>query len=102
MHSGSKWLFRRQLSLVSLIKVFLDPVVSIATLAVVAAYFGETFGGPYLILSLVVFSLTFPGNWAEASIKALWNGIVVPWLTVAAIMFFFGIYCGEARVHDRG
>jgi putative colanic acid biosynthesis UDP-glucose lipid carrier transferase len=94
MQSGSKWLFRRQLSLVSLIKVFLDPVVSIATLAAVASYYGETFGGPYLILSLVVFSLTFPGNWAEATIKALWNGIIVPWLTVAAIMFFFGYATG--------
>lgn len=94
MHSGSKWLFRRQLSLVSLIKVFLDPVVSIATLAAVATYYGEHFGGAYLILSLVVFSLTFPGNWAEATIKALWNAIIVPWLTVAAIMFFFGYATG--------
>jgi len=94
MQTSRQWLFRRQLSLVSLIKMFLDPVVEIATLAGVASYFGEAFQGPYLVLALVVFSLTFPGNLPEATIKSLWQDIIGPWFTVVAILFFFGYATG--------
>ena len=85
MQTSRQWLFRRQLSLVSLIKMFLDPMVAIATLAATARYFGEPFQGPYLVLALVVFSLTFPGHWPEATIKSLWQDIIGPWFTVVAI-----------------
>ena len=94
MQTSRQWLFRRQLSLVSLIKMFLDPMVAIATLAATARYFGESFQGPYLVLALVVFSLTFPGHWPEATIKSLWQDIIGPWFTVVAILFFFGYATG--------
>ena len=94
MQTSRQWLFRRQLSLVSLIKMFLDPVVAIAALAGVAMYYGEAFQGPYLVLALVVFSLTFPGNWPEATIKSLWQDIIGPWFTVVAILFFFAYATG--------
>ncbi len=94
MQTSRQWLFRRQLSLVSLIKMFLDPAVAIAALAGVASYFGEAFQGPYLVLALVVFSLTFPGNLPEATIKSLWQDIIGPWFTVVAILFFFGYATG--------
>jgi putative colanic acid biosynthesis UDP-glucose lipid carrier transferase len=102
MHTGRLRLFRRQLSLVSLIKLFLDPITAIGVLAASAAYFEEPFQGQYLVLALVVFSLTFPGNWPEATIKDLWRGIVGPWLTVVAILFFFGYASGYLDVFPQG
>lgn len=94
MQAGRQRLFRRQLSLVSLIKMFLDPAIAIGTLAAAVLFFGEPFRGAYLVLALVVFSLTFPGNWPEATIKALWQGIVAPWFSVVAILFFVGYAIG--------
>src|SRR5689334_21241098 len=39
-----------------------DPLASIGTLLLSTALFEVRFQGPYLILALLVFSLTFPGS----------------------------------------
>ena len=57
-----------QLTPAGLVRIALDPVIALAVLAAALRYFGEPFGGHYLILMVLVFSLTFPGS-APARIR---------------------------------
>ncbi len=91
-------LFRRQLSLASLLKLLLDPVVAIGMLLLVATAYEEEFIGPYLVLTLILFSLTFPGRWAEPNLKSFGNVILMPWLITVAILFLLGFATGYIAV----
>lgn len=91
-------LFRRQMSLAALFKLLLDPVVAISMLALVATVFEEEFRGPYLVLALILFSLTFPGRWAEPNLKSFGNEILMPWLITVAILFLLGFATGYIGV----
>ncbi len=91
-------LFRRQLSLASLLKLLLDPIVAIGMLLLVATVFSEEFIGPYLVLALILFSLTFPGRWAEPNLKSFGNEILMPWLITVAILFLLGFATGYITV----
>lgn len=93
-----QWLFRRQLSLASLTKLLLDPLVSIAALAGVALLNGEGFGREYQLLSLIVFSLTFPGGWPEPTFRAFFYDISLPWFSVAGMLLLFGYLTGYADI----
>lgn len=82
---------RRQLSVPAILRVSLDAIIAVGSLLAVAAYFGEEFKGPYLILSLIVFSLTFPGAMYSADrVSALARDVFLNWLVVAAILLLFG------------
>ena len=50
------------LAIAHLVRMLLEAVVAIGALAGCAFLFHVPFGGPYLILSLLLFSLTFPGH----------------------------------------
>lgn len=89
-----KSLFKRQLSLVALLKLILDPAVAIGTLMLVVKIYGEEFSSPYFVLSLILFSLSFPGRWAEPNLKSFGNEIVMPWLITVAILFLLGFATG--------
>ena len=87
-------LFRKQLSLVSLIKLLLDPVVAIFMLLAIVSGHGEDFNGPYLVFALILFSLTFPGRWPEPNLKSFGNEILVPWMITVGILFLLGFATG--------
>ena len=91
-------LFRRQLSLASLLKLLLDPVIAVGMLLLVATAFEEEFIGPYLVLALILFSLTFPGRWAEPNLKSFGSAILMPWLITVAILFLLGFATGYIAV----
>ena len=55
-------LLRTRLTLVSLLGILLEPALLLGSLAAVAAYHEEAFSAPYVILALIVFSLSFPGT----------------------------------------
>ncbi|MFZ5574190.1 MAG: undecaprenyl-phosphate glucose phosphotransferase [Pseudomonadota bacterium] len=90
MTQHTQWLFRQQLSVVSLTKILLDPVVAVGVLIGCAVWFGEAFRGPYPILALIVFTLTFPGKWPEVTLRAFWNEEVIPWFFLAGLILLFG------------
>jgi putative colanic acid biosynthesis UDP-glucose lipid carrier transferase len=84
-------LLRSQLTSASLLRITLDPVLIILTLFVVTSVLGEEFQGPYLILMLLVFSLTFPGNPPVATSNgALIREVLVSWSVIAAILVLLG------------
>ena len=84
-------LLKSRLSVLNLIRFLLEPVVIITTLVAVVIAQGEAFDGPFFILSLLVFSLTFPGNWyVHAGWFKFLRGVVLGWLVIVAILLFVG------------
>ncbi|MDA8260824.1 MAG: undecaprenyl-phosphate glucose phosphotransferase [Betaproteobacteria bacterium] len=70
-------------------KTLLDPFVAVLVLIGCALYFGEPFRGPYPILALIVFTLTFPGKWPEVTLRAFWNEVVIPWFFLSGLILLF-------------
>jgi len=94
MTNHNQWLFRQQLSVVSLTKILLDPFVAVLVLIGCTMVFGEPFRGPYPILALIVFTLTFPGKWPEVTLHAFWNETVIPWFFLSGLILLFGYSSG--------
>jgi putative colanic acid biosynthesis UDP-glucose lipid carrier transferase len=67
-----------------------EPVVVVGTLLLVASAFDETIDQLYLMLSLMAFSLTFPGRWPEGRYLKMVNQIVVSWGVTFGMMVIFG------------
>lgn len=84
----------QHLSVVSLTKVLLDPLVAVLVLFACMAYFGERFEGPYPLLALIVFALTFPGKWPGVDLRAFWHEAVIPWFFFAGLLLLFGYASG--------
>ncbi len=90
-HSSSRHLLDHQLAPAALVQAALDPVVTIGVLLISALAFGEAFEGPYLILALIVFSLTFPGSSPRGtSIRALAGDVLTGWLVIVALLLLIG------------
>ena len=94
MTNHNQWLFRQQLSVVSLTKILLDPFVAVLVLIGCTYYFDESFRGPYPILALIVFTLTFPGKWPELTLRAFWGEVVMPWFFLSGLILLFGYSTG--------
>ncbi len=87
--------FRRQLSGAAVLRISLDSIIAISALLTIAAIYHERFQGPYIILALIVFSLTFPGTMlAPGSLFGLAREILINWVVVLGILFFFGYASG--------
>jgi putative colanic acid biosynthesis UDP-glucose lipid carrier transferase len=81
----------------ALLQAAVDPAVAIGMLAVTTAVFGGRFDGPCLILSLLVFAMTFPGSLARerydggaAGAGDLMLDVLAGWLAVVALLLFLG------------
>ncbi|MDP1864081.1 MAG: undecaprenyl-phosphate glucose phosphotransferase [Thiobacillus sp.] len=94
MTNPNQWLFRQQLSVVSLTKILLDPFVAVAVLIGCTLYFDEPFRGPYPLLALIVFTLTFPGKWPEVTLRSFWNEVGMSWFFLSGLILLFGYSTG--------
>ncbi len=80
----------------ALVRAALDPAVAAGTLAACAAFFGRGFDGPCLILSLLVFAMTFPGSFVRADSAAsprpgaLAVDVVTGWIPVICLLALLG------------
>jgi putative colanic acid biosynthesis UDP-glucose lipid carrier transferase len=83
--------FRKPLTPAMAVKMLLDPTLIIASLFSIASYYGETIDRNYVLLSMVIFALTFPGTWAKrASIVSEAMHILASWPMLVGILLFFG------------
>ena len=90
---------RSGISFSSTIETFLDPAVAVATLFLVALAHGEPPDAPYVIVALIVFSLTFPGTlFLHDRFRRMVRKTVVNWLIVASILMVFGQASGYVDV----
>src|SRR5207302_11430525 len=75
----------------ALVRVALDPVVAIGALVISVFAFGEVFESSYLILALLVFSLTFPGSAPEGtSIRGLAGDVLANWTVIVVLLLVLG------------
>jgi putative colanic acid biosynthesis UDP-glucose lipid carrier transferase len=80
-----------RLSLTSLIGMLLDPVLLVGSLVAVMIYYGERFSAPYLILSAIVFLLTFPGkSQLGATLGEMYRDLLLGWALLFVVLMFFG------------
>lgn len=93
---------RRQLSAAGILRISLDALIAVGALLATALWFEHGVDGPYLVLALIVFSLTFPGTAHNAhSLGALLRDVILNWLVVVAVLFFFGYVSGYLWVFPQ-
>src|SRR5258706_150379 len=79
------------LGLAALVRMLVEPVVAIGTLAASALALGVPFEGPYVILALLVFSLTFPGRAPRGtSVRAIARDVLGGWMLVVFLLLMLG------------
>lgn len=88
-------LFRGQLSFLSVTRLLLDPLVAVGALVAVTVAHGELFRGKYMVLALIVFSLTFPGRLdLSGGPVTITRDIVLRWIPIVVLLLMFG-YAAE-------
>jgi putative colanic acid biosynthesis UDP-glucose lipid carrier transferase len=93
--NAAPMVLRRQLSASAIFRISLDALIAVGLLLAVAHYYDEPFQGKYLILALIVFSLTFPGAiYSSGSLFGLARDVVLNWAIVLIILLFFGYASG--------
>ena len=87
--------FSKSLSHHMLIKILIDPVLMVATLFCLAIYFENRLPSEYVVLSILLFALSFPGSWMDSkSIKAeIWSTLE-QWLLILGVLLIFGYTTG--------
>jgi len=78
-------------NLAALAEVLLDPVAIVGSLWFVAYNFDSGLTPQYLVLSVMLFALTYPGEpRLELSVKSVLFDIVVRWGVLFVLLIFFG------------
>ena len=87
--------FSKSLTPHMLIKILIDPVVMVVTLFCLAIYIENRLPSEYVVLSIMLFALSFPGSWIDSkSIKTeIWNTLE-QWLLILGILLIFGYTTG--------
>ncbi len=86
---------------IEFLESFLDPLMLIGSLWGLVLYFEVELSNPYLILGLVVFSMTFPGpSYLRASpLRLVWR-VISGWTIIAALLALFGYAAHLLRDFD--
>ena len=83
--------FSKSISLTQTIKILVDPVLIICTLFFFVMIFEGRLSSHYIVLSIMVFALSFPGSWANAkSIYKDMASTISQWFLIVGILLFFG------------
>lgn len=87
--------FSRSLSLHMLIKILIDPVLMITTLFFLAFYYEDRLQSQYVVLSILLFALSFPGTWTNPkSLKSDVYNTISQWFIIAGLLLLFGHVTG--------
>ncbi|MBK9439973.1 MAG: undecaprenyl-phosphate glucose phosphotransferase [Comamonadaceae bacterium] len=85
-------------NLLSVFEVGLEPVTLVASLWATAIFLDHGLSGAYLILSVIVFSVTFPGT---PRLNTHWFMMMLnvfgSWLLTGGLLLFTGIFTGYLR-----
>lgn len=102
MKSSQELVYSKELTIQSLIKMLADPVLMIASMVVLAIYFGETIDERYYLISMLIFAISFPGTWyKQTSIWQQFMGIMMDWLFIVAVILFFGYSTSYLDIFPR-
>jgi putative colanic acid biosysnthesis UDP-glucose lipid carrier transferase len=79
------------LAVATLVRMLLESVVAVGCLAGCVVAFGEPFAGSYVILALLVFSLTFPGHAPRGtSPAAIAREVLGGWILIVGLLLMLG------------
>jgi putative colanic acid biosynthesis UDP-glucose lipid carrier transferase len=79
------------LAVAALVRMLLESLVAVGCLAGCAVAFGEPFAGSYIILALLVFSLTFPGHAPRGtSPAAIARDVLTGWMLIVGLLLMLG------------
>ena len=79
------------LTLAGFVRILLEPAVAMGTLAAAAAWYDVTTTASYLILGLLVFSLTFPGRAPRSSSPGgIARDVLSDWILMVALLLLLG------------
>lgn len=79
------------LAVAALVRMLLESLVAVGCLAGCAVAFGEPFAGSYMILALLVFSLTFPGHAPRGtSPAAIARDVLTGWILIVGLLLMLG------------
>ena len=88
--------------LLNMLEFSIDPLVLALSLWALALWFDGNLAPRYVILSLIVFSLTFPG--ATHLTQSPWSvlrHVVLGWLAISGLLFLFLYASGYLQYFDR-
>jgi putative colanic acid biosynthesis UDP-glucose lipid carrier transferase len=89
-------------NLLLLAAALVDPIALIFSLWLVAYYTQGTLTPEYLILSLMIFSLTLPGTVRiQMPIWKLASSIIFSWIIIFALLITFGYASGYIKMFER-
>ena len=89
-------------NLLSAVEAALEPLVLVLALWTIAIYFEGGLSGSYLILSVIVFSISFPGTpRLNASLPHMVLDIFTNWLWTGSLLVFAGLATGYQKEFDR-
>lgn len=87
--------------LLDTIELLIDPLALTLSLWLITLIFEDYLGPRYVILSLIVFSLTFPGSThLNESLWRLIRHVLLSWLAIAGLLFLFAYASGYIRYFD--
>ena len=88
-------------NILGIIEMLLDPLILVLTLWSVAFWTEDQLSPPYLLLSIIVFSVTFPGNsYTNQPIHRTFTRVISGWFVIAALLAFFGLATRYIGVFD--
>lgn len=89
--------------LLDTIELLIDPLALSLSLWVLTVWMEGFLAPRYVILSLIVFSLTFPGaSYLNDKVWRVFRGVLLSWAVVGGLLFVFGYGSGYIRYFDIG
>src|SRR3954463_10044834 len=82
---------RGPITTAGLVRMLLEALVTVGTLVACTVSFGIRFEGSYVILALLVFSLTFPGTAPRATSPAgIARDVLTGWILIVVLLLLLG------------
>src|SRR5260221_9568319 len=102
-HDTQPRLLLSKLGPVALLRAAIDPVMAIGILVISVLWFEGRFDGSYLILALLVFSMTYPNSLVHdaSDSGALMRDVVTGWLAMIALLLLVGWVSGTLCAFDQ-
>jgi putative colanic acid biosynthesis UDP-glucose lipid carrier transferase len=101
-NATQRHLLEQRLSASALLQMVLDPIVAIGSLSAAVSAYGGRLDGAFFILSLIVFSLTFPsrvtGSFTTGRVIV---HVLGTWLAVVGLLFLIGWATGTLELFDQ-
>lgn len=95
-------LMAAQFSVAAVVIAFLDPLLIVACLVAAIAWAGESLDRSYIVLCVIAFSLSFPGERRfEKTLRSAVLDILVGWSGIVAMLWLFGYATGYLAIYPQ-